>query len=157
MAPFAFRVGFRRSVETSSCRYAFGSAQSHSVMTTLRSIPRGRGGAGGTSPFAMRSVQSANIVRARGPSPLMLPIMLPPAWPDCRRRSHASRDELNLPSEGGNSRVALLPSWWHARQVPDLMLLRKSPCDLMSGEMPLPAGPVPGNSLSFGGSMSENQ
>ena len=53
--------GLRRSVETSSCRYAFGSAQSHSVMTTLRSMPRGRGGAGGTSPVATRSVQSANI------------------------------------------------------------------------------------------------
>ena len=47
----ALRRGLRRSVETSSCRYAFGSAQSHSVMTRLRSMPCGRGGAGGISPF----------------------------------------------------------------------------------------------------------
>ena len=57
-------VGFRLSVDTSSWRYAFGSAQSHWVMTTLRSTPRGRGGAGGTAPATIRSVQSANILSA---------------------------------------------------------------------------------------------
>lgn len=40
-------MGSRRSVETRSWRHDFGSAQSHSVITALRSIPRGRGGSGG--------------------------------------------------------------------------------------------------------------
>ncbi len=65
MRPFAFSRGLRRSVETSSCMYTFGSAQSHSVITTARSMPCGRGGCGGTSPLAIRSVQSENIVSAR--------------------------------------------------------------------------------------------
>src|SRR5258708_39871036 len=48
--PLALSEGFRLSVEISSCRYALGLAQSHSVMTTLRSTPCGLGGAGGNSP-----------------------------------------------------------------------------------------------------------
>ena len=45
---------------------ALGSAQSHCVMTTFRSIPWGRCGAGGSSPARIRSVQSANIFNTRG-------------------------------------------------------------------------------------------
>ena len=41
MGPLAFTVGSRWSVLTSSWRYAVRSAQSHRVITTLRSIPRG--------------------------------------------------------------------------------------------------------------------
>src|SRR5207302_7883143 len=42
--PFALNCGFRLSVAISSCRYALGLAQSHSVMTMFRSRPWGRGG-----------------------------------------------------------------------------------------------------------------
>jgi hypothetical protein len=43
-----------------------GVAQSHKVMTTLRSTPCGRGGFdAGSSPAAIRSVQSANNANAR--------------------------------------------------------------------------------------------
>jgi hypothetical protein len=49
-------------------------------MTTFRSMPCGRGGAGGSSPALMRSVQSANIAKARcGPSWLKPLIMFGPA------------------------------------------------------------------------------
>src|SRR3989442_7697916 len=57
-------MGFRRSVETSSWRYAFGSAQSHSVMTTLRSTPCGRGGVGGAAPAAVPAVPAADNASA---------------------------------------------------------------------------------------------
>src|SRR5207253_7726931 len=57
--PFAFTVGLRRSVTARSCMYVFSSPQFHSVMTMFRSRPCGRDGAGGTSPAAIRSVQSA--------------------------------------------------------------------------------------------------
>ena len=53
------------SVEISSCMNDESTPQSHSVTTTLRSAPgRGRGGTGGSSPFAMRVVQSAMHARA---------------------------------------------------------------------------------------------
>src|SRR4029453_8103965 len=53
--PFALTVGLRRSVTARSWRYVFASPQFHSVMTMFRSTPCGRGGAGGSSPPAMRS------------------------------------------------------------------------------------------------------
>jgi hypothetical protein len=51
----------------------------------------------------------------------------------------------------------LVPSAWHDQQVPDLIVLSHSAWFSMFGEMPLPEGPVPGNSLFFGTSISENQ
>jgi hypothetical protein len=57
--PLALTVGKRRSLAIRSCRYCFSFIQSRSVMTMLRSTPCGRGGfANGSSPLAMRSVQS---------------------------------------------------------------------------------------------------
>src|SRR5690606_2863491 len=50
--PFALTVGLRLSVVISSCMYDVGVPQSHIVITTLRSMPCGRGGAGGSSPAA---------------------------------------------------------------------------------------------------------
>ena len=80
-------------------------------MTTLRSIPCGRGGAGGNSPAAMRSVQSPNIASARSrPSALRPPLICAPAWPDWMRRSHASIELWNVPSSFGISRVPFVPS-----------------------------------------------
>src|SRR6266436_2050717 len=120
MRPFALRVGLRRSVETSSWRYAFGSAQSHSVMTTLRSRPCGRGGAGGSSPAAVRSVQSANSTIERVPSWVAPDSLFAPACPERLRRSQAAREDSKRPSEAGISRVALLLSWWQAQHLPYL-------------------------------------
>jgi hypothetical protein len=80
------------------------------VITTFRSAPCGRGGAGGSSPAAMRSVQSANMASARGaPNTASSLAMSPPAWPDWMRRIHASREDLKTPSSVGISRVALFP------------------------------------------------
>ena len=57
--PLALTVGLRRSDEIRSCRYLSGVDQSQAVTTMLRSTPGGRGGlAFGSSPLAMRSVQS---------------------------------------------------------------------------------------------------
>ena len=63
--PLALTRGLRLSVAISSCTKATLSPQFHIVMTTLRSTPCGRGGAGGASPAAMRSVQSTSMSRAR--------------------------------------------------------------------------------------------
>src|SRR5262245_58399235 len=70
IGPFAFTRGLRLSLEIASCRYAFGVDHSHMLITTLRSRPCGRSGfAKGSSPAAMRSVQSANRASAFfGPS-----------------------------------------------------------------------------------------
>src|ERR1041385_2364665 len=57
--PPGFTVGWRRSDEMRSCRYLSGVDHSHSVMTTLRSMPCGRGGSDfGRSPLAIPSVHS---------------------------------------------------------------------------------------------------
>ena len=139
--------------------YALGSAQSHWVITTLRSIPCGRRGAGGTSPAAMRSVQSANICdRALMPEPpdvgehsARRPVPTAPAAPTA---PCVVGSVLNI---AGISRVPLVPSWWHAVHVPDLIVRRKSACVFTFGEMPLPSGPVPGNSDFAGTWSSEYQ
>ena len=79
-------------------------------MTTFRSVPCGRGGVGGTSPFAMRSVQSANISSTRlRPNWFRMLLIWEPAWPDWTRRSHAATGDGNGPSASGISRVPLLP------------------------------------------------
>ncbi len=81
-------------------------------MTMFRSKPDGRGGAGGSSPAAMRSVQSANSATVRCvPMKLNIFTMSAPACPDWMRRSHASLLLANVPSSFGISRVALSPSW----------------------------------------------
>ena len=75
------------SVEISSCMNDESTPQSQSVTTTLRSAPgRGRGGAGGTSPFAMRVVQSA-ITRAPAFKPhcAIVPAIELPRTPSCVR------------------------------------------------------------------------
>src|SRR5437588_9356199 len=127
-------------------------------MTTLRSTPCGRGGAGGTSPAAIRLVQSPNIASVRSfPILLTPPIMPPPACPDWMRRSQALDGESKLPSAAGISRVALLPSWWHDQQLSVLIISMNWACDFIFGEMPFPPGPVPGNSLLSGTLSSEYQ
>src|SRR5690606_13270377 len=108
---FALTVGSLRSVDTRSCRYALGSAQSHCVITTFRSTPDGRGGAGGTAPAAILSVQSANIFNTPSlPHWCIDEIIEAPAWPDCKRRCHASTDDSNSPNAGCNSRVPFVPN-----------------------------------------------
>ena len=65
--------------------------QSHRVRTTLRSTPAGRGGAGGTSPFAMRSVQPANARSGRFlPWFCSTAYIALPRTPVPSRHSHAS-------------------------------------------------------------------
>ena len=49
-SPFAFSVGVRSSVAAISLRLLVGNAQSHIVITRLRSTPAGRGGASLGSP-----------------------------------------------------------------------------------------------------------
>ena len=72
-------------------------------------MPVGLGGAGGTAPAAMRSVQLANAAVARGPSRMKLPLIPPPYCPDLVRRSHAASVDSNVPRLLGISRVALVP------------------------------------------------
>src|SRR5712664_1163748 len=61
-------VGLRRSDEIRSCRYCLSVPHSHEVTTTLRSAPCGRGGlAFGSSPLAMRSVQSPRYLNGAPP------------------------------------------------------------------------------------------
>ena len=67
-------------------------------------------------------------------------------------------DELaNVPSSFGISRIPLLPSAWHAVQPPDVNVRRHCAWLRMFGEMPLPASPVPGNSLLSGTFIKESQ
>ena len=81
----------------------------------------------------------------------------PPAWPDWIRRSQAASIESNSPSSAGTSRVARLPREWHAVQPPDFTARIHSAWLRTLGEMPLPSGPVPGNSSRAGTSMSDSQ
>ena len=141
----------------SSCRYALGSAQSHSVMTTLRSMPCGRGGhgwqlAGGDPVGPVREhLQSAllpELVDAvdhvvAGLAGLNAPV------PGCTRR-------IKMTSASGISRVAFSPNWWHDQQLSVFNMCSHCAWLFMSG-MPLPSGPVPGNSLLSGTRSSENQ
>jgi hypothetical protein len=89
-----------------------GVAQSQRLTTRLRSTPWGRSGvAAGSSPAAMRSVQSAKRASARGaPSRPRLVVICVIAWPETTRRLQASTEESNWPSSFGIVRVALLPS-----------------------------------------------
>ena len=121
-------------------------------------MPCGRCGAGGTAPARIASVQSANIFSTRGrPKLASAAFICAPACPDCTRRSHAATVFGNGPSAAGTSRVAFVPSAWHAVQPPDLMLRIQSPWLFMFGLMPLPLTPVPGNSCAAGTSISDSQ
>src|SRR4051812_40276042 len=112
MIEFANSDGLRLSVEVRSCIYEVGVDQSHSVSTTLRSMPVGRDGfEDGSSPFLMRSVQSPNRLNARLGSRLpTAPPISAPACPDWMRRSHAAAPVSKWPSCAGTSRVDLSPS-----------------------------------------------
>ena len=112
MGPLAFTVGLRLSVDASSWILPISSVHSHWVRTRFRSTPCGRGGAGGVSPVAMRSLQSANIA-----SPALAPearhphAHLGPALPHPHPR---------VPGVGG--RVVLLRIRMPARELaPDLV------------------------------------
>ena len=65
--PFALTVGWRLSVAISSWRYSFGLAQSHELMTdvALHALRARVGREAGSSPAAIRSVQSPNNSNAR--------------------------------------------------------------------------------------------
>ena len=156
--PLAYRWGLRLSVAISSCTIAIGSPQPHIVSTRLRSCPCGRGGAGGTWPAAMRSVQSANRPSARSrPMRFNPAFMLGPLRPTWTRWSQASRVESKSSmSSIGISRVATLPIWWQSWQ-PSLSRSTHSAWCRIARPMPLPSGPVPGNSLAAGTSSSEYQ
>src|SRR6266851_3977819 len=116
--PLAFSVGVRRSVEISSCSYAVGRLQSHRVRTILRSTPWGRAGwANGSSPLAIRSVQSPNNWNASRLSSRLIRLTIwVMACPDWMRRSHASAEELKWPSSLGIVRVPIVPSAWQNMQ-----------------------------------------
>ena len=84
----------------------------------------------GSSPAAIRSVQSANSVKSAlrvEPGRWLLAICVM-ACPDWMRRSHASAEDLNSPSSFGIVRVALLPSWWQVKQP--LVLMTSQPLRL---------------------------
>ena len=93
--------------------------------------------------------------RARsGPKPVMKLFMRAPRWPRSTRSAQAERAESNA-STSGTSRVRSLPTWWQRWQP--LRLLIHSAWLRISGLMPLPSGPVPGNSCAAGRSMSDSQ
>src|SRR5262249_7659178 len=106
--PLALTVGLRLSDEIRSCRYLSGVLHSHSVTTRSRSTPCGRGGLSfGSSPLAMRSVQSPRYLKGTPPNvPASWLIIISPACPDCTRRIHASSPVLNGPNCAGIVRVA---------------------------------------------------
>ena len=119
----------------------------------MRSTPCGRVGfAFGVSPAATRSVQFAHSATARsGPSRVVTPTICPMAWPACRRRIQASRELAKwLLNSFGMVRVPGVPSAWHDMQPSDLTSASQYCWLRCPGLMPLPCGPVPGNSL-FGG------
>ncbi len=128
------------------------------LRTRPRSRPRGRGGTGGSSPAAIRSLQSAYNRSARGrPIRLISAAIAGPAPPARMRYSQASTDESKSSrSSIGISRVALFPSWWQSWQ-PSFSRSTQSAWVRMATPMPLPRGPVPGKSPAGGTSSSEYQ
>ena len=89
MGPLAFTRGLRLSVDASSWILPISSVHSHWVSTRLRSSPRGRGGAGGTSPLAMRSLQSANMRSPRSRPKRDIHMLI--SAPRCPIRTRASQ------------------------------------------------------------------
>jgi hypothetical protein len=105
----------------------------------LRSGPSGRFGfANGSSPFAMRSVQSARYWNGAPPSrwPAWL-IICWPDWPDMSRRAHASSPFM-CANMAGSVRVDSCPSWWQPMQAMFFTLDIHSFCVTFSGILPLP-------------------
>ena len=104
----------------------------------------------------MRSVQSANISSARcRPKRLIAALIWLPRCPVWTRWSQAATVESNS-SRCCTTRVAVLPSWWQSWQ-PCFMMSSQAAWLCRFSEMPFPSGPVPGNSLAAGGSISEYQ
>ncbi len=95
-----------------------GLLQSHSVITTLRSTPCGRSGrSAGSSPWATRSVQSANCFSIRSVSVREMALTMDDiACPEAMRRAHASCEVAKWPSAFGTVRVAAVPSAWQPMQ-----------------------------------------
>ena len=81
-------------------------------MTTLRSMPVGRGGLDfGSSPLATRSVQSPKYLNGTPPSwPASRFTIHSPVWPEETRRIQASSPDLNSPNAPGIVRVDSWPS-----------------------------------------------
>src|SRR5437764_11395811 len=110
MSPFACFLSVRSVVAATSLRRLVGKAQSHIEITRLRSTPFGRGGATlGKAPSAIRSVQSAYILRC-APNALKLAAMPGPEGPIVVWRSHFSRLDLYDPRFFVRSRVATSPT-----------------------------------------------
>ena len=109
--PFALTRGFCFEVVISSCMYDVELPQSHMLITALRSTPVGRSGAGGSTPAAILSVQSAYIFSARGPRRRIMLSISEPRCPVFTRWSHASRLVLKFSAFMWSSRrVSWLPS-----------------------------------------------
>src|SRR6266849_4191405 len=155
--PLAFTVGFRLSVEAEKCVQSVAPPHSHSVSTTFRSTPCGRGGASGASPAAIRSLQSAYIATPLSRPNMFIPeLMFGPICPDLTRRFQASAAESNLPSSGSISRVARSPSWWQVCQ-PLLAWLINPAWLVIVGGLEVAAAGVAGKSLLGGIFKSDNQ
>src|SRR4051794_41211739 len=94
--PYALTVGWRRSEEIRSWTKCFSVAHSHDEITTLRSMPAGRGGfVLGSSPAATRSVQAPKYLNGTPPSWPARPVTLhPPGLPEPTRGLPASFPDL---------------------------------------------------------------
>ena len=120
--------GFRLSLAMTSWKYSRGSAQSHCVMTTLRSAslrPRRRLLAG-YSPAAIRSVQSANIFSARWrPSDVSCCPCCDAVVPGRHARAHAVNRRFELAELGGNLARRLVAELMARHAAVGLQLLQE--------------------------------
>ena len=92
----------------------------------LRSTPCGRGGfACGSSPLAMRSVQSPKLSNASAPRLVNWLNICWPDWPDCTRRFHACSRRGKMPSDWRN-RARRLLSELVAADAADVLHRRRS-------------------------------
>src|SRR5215813_10710617 len=110
----------------------------------FRSTPCGRDGvACGSSPFAMRSVQSAKYLI--GAAPISFTSVLnidSPDCPDWMRRNQPSSAFANLSygygTLAGNVRVESWPIWWQPTQPFDFSELSQSLRESFAGILLLP-------------------
>ena len=99
----------------------------------------------------MRSVQSAHSATERSaPSRLTTLTIEVIAWPAWMRRVQASRELAKSPNSRGITRVPGVPNAWQAMQPRLFTSASQCCCVRCAGLMPLPFGPVPGNSLFAG-------